>query len=446
VKRTLKTSLVAALALCVSAGAATASLTVYDKNDAKLDFSFEAGMGTFSVKNANLGGGQDSIVGNQDDDKGVNWQEFYMKPKLAGTYSLGASNFYGEWSVVAEMTSGDGDAIGATKGGDEHLDNETAFLGWKSGKLFSALGENAIDAYFGQAPIVVADGFVMGDGSSDGTGHHPAFWFGPHSSFKRAAVLKLNTSPVRGDLFQFKTDETKSETQGYGINVEATIAKYGTLGGMFMRLTGSELDIRDGMRVFEGRYMGNPLADLFDNAYLNLEYAREFNPSSDVAVSAYAWAAEAGYTFAKCPHTPTLSYRYSFYSGDDANTANRDEAYDPMFQKAFGRGWGTWLEGEIMGEYPLINSNKRTHTVMLKAKPFEALATGLLGYRFDLDQTDDNGKRHIADELNFYADWTVNDKLLISGAVGRAWPGNASKAAGFDQKTDVFEITAIVTF
>jgi hypothetical protein len=447
VNRTIlrKAAVGALVALAVGAGAASAA-TVADKYGAKLDFTFEAGAGTFAVKNANFGSGQ--FFDTDETDSDVDWQEYYMLPKLSGTYGLGASTLYSEFAMAATGTRGDGDAIAYTEGNTDNFNAEIVSVGWKSGKLFESLGENAIDAYYGKARLVISDAFLVGDGSSD-RGRQGAFWLAPHSSFQRVGALRVNTSPVRGDLFFLETDETQYVTHAYGANLEGTIGKYGTLGGMFLRLTGSELDSRDGMRVYELRYMGNPLADLIDNSYLNIEYAKENNPDSDVEVNATAYTVEAGHTF-ELPWSPALSYRFARYSGDKDPDDGQSEAFDALFQKGFSRGWGTWLEGEIMGEYFYSNSNKQSHTVAIKAKPVEEISTGILLYRIFADEKNLWGDRlthyHLADEADLYVDYTVNENLLISAAAGYAKPGRGLRDLGYDQDTAVFEIAAYVYF
>lgn len=443
----------ALVALALGLGTAQAA-TVFEKGDAKLDLAFEAGAGFFYVDKANLGGGQDFDPATAEDPTLAEWNEYYIKPKLMGSYKLGSSLVFGEWSVVASKTGGeDGDAIGATAPGDTNLDTENAFVGWKSGAVIPGLPENGFEITLGKAPIRIADGFVMSDGAGDGDsnagGDRPAFWFGPHSAFERAAHIKVNTAYASGDAFWFETDKTQAVTQGAGVNLEAPIGKYGTVGAMFIKLLDSETDSRHHMSVIEGRYMGNPLADLVKTAYLNLEYVNQTNTDSDVEVKAYAYAAEAGYTFPSCPAKTTVAYRYTVYSGDDPST-EKSEAYDSLFQEGFARGWGTWLEGEIVGEYIYGNSNKKSHTVMVKTQPFETLAAGVLGYRFYADKGDvygaDLSGKHLADEVNVYLDWSATENLVVSAAVGRAWPGESLKDLGFGKATDLFEISGVFKF
>ncbi|TLN03910.1 hypothetical protein FDZ71_12330 [bacterium] len=332
--------------------------------------------------------------------------------------------------------------MGWTAPNTHHVDNELAYIGWKSGKTFAT--ENLLDIYYGQAKFAVSDGFLVGDGARD-FNQRGCFWLAPHASFERAAVIKINASPVRGDLFYLATDWSQGVTKGFGANVEYSIDKYGTVGAMFMTLNESDIATREGMKVYEGRYMGNPLADSVENFYLNLEYAIERNNDAAGKLAADALAAEVGYTFAAAM-SPTLSYRFANYSGDEAATGSKSEAFDPLFQKAFGRGWGTWLEGELMGEFFYSNSNKKSHMLGLKAKPTDSISAGLLAYSFYADQGNGMTDSHMADEVNLYCDWTVSDKLFVTGAIGRAFPAKGLKDGGYDKNFDVFEVAAIVYF
>ena len=87
------------------------------------------------------------------------------------------------------------------------------------------------------------------------------------------------------------------------------------------------------------------------------EYASERNGD---ALDSDAWTLQGAYQFSDVTWTPTLSYRYAFFEGDDPATA-ANEAFDPLFLGFYD--WGTWWQGEIAGEYFLSNSNLMSHLV-----------------------------------------------------------------------------------
>ncbi|MCO6061928.1 hypothetical protein NG726_35465, partial [Pseudomonas sp. MOB-449] len=73
----------------------------------------------------------------------------------------GAGSLYGALNLLSSGTWGDGDAAGFTLGSERMTDVEDAYLGWRSGDLFPALGENGVDLSFGRQNLSVGDGFLV---------------------------------------------------------------------------------------------------------------------------------------------------------------------------------------------------------------------------------------------------------------------------------------------
>jgi hypothetical protein len=125
--------------------------------------------------------------------------------------------------------------------------------------------------------------------------------------------------------------------------------------------------------------------------------------------------AQAAYEFGTVAGTPTLTYRYAYFEGDDPKT-DKSEAFDPLFPGFYD--WGTWWQGEIAGEYFLSNSNLITHEARVHFAPTESLGTGLIGFLFRLDQPDSFASgvtsNKLASELDAYADWKVNSNFTMS--------------------------------
>lgn len=75
-----------------------------------------------------------------------NWREGYVKYGLSASHALaGSGTLYGAFSLLSSATWGDGDAAGFTLGNERRTGIEDAYLGWRSGSLFPALGEDGID-------------------------------------------------------------------------------------------------------------------------------------------------------------------------------------------------------------------------------------------------------------------------------------------------------------
>jgi len=426
---------------------ARSAISLYDQNGVKADLTLEAGAGLFFNNDVNFGAGRFS-----DGKTSVQWQEGYFKPILDASYTTPrAGTFYGGLSYVATSTIGDGDGGDFSNDRPEAIESELGYIGWKSGQVFSSLGEDVVDISFGEQEFAIGDGFLIMDGAFDGA--DGAYWLAPHRSFDKTAILRLNTKPVRADLFYLKADGDYDDTELYGINFEY-IHELGTAGVSLMDVTDSDgggfYENRKGMKVFSVRAQGTPLANINqEELFLAFEYAQQ-SQGNRLDVDAKGWYGEAGYTFSQCAWTPTLSYRYAFFSGDRNPNDDQYEAFDPMFY-GFSRGWGTHFMGEITGEYFLFNSNEKVNMVHLNLLPTDKLSIGALYYEFRLDQgnifgTEVSGKK-FADEVNLYADYSINDHLYVSGVFAWATPRTAAKEyTGGNDDSILFEVYAVMTF
>jgi hypothetical protein len=113
-----------------------------------------------------------------------------------------------------------------------------------------------------------------------------------------------------------------------------------------------------------------------------------------------------------------VTYRYSRFS----------EGYDPLFY-GFSRGFGTWFQGEVAGNYAgPFNSNSGVHHVGLRANPLENLSVGVLWFDFDTldrDRGDFSGR-----ELNLYAEWGLTENLVVMPVVGLYQPKKSAEDGG----------------
>ncbi len=426
----------AAIALLYSPESARAEFSLYEKNGLTAGLSLDLGAGIFSADTTDFGGNPDA--------ENTGWSEGYVKPIFKASYDTGqAGLFYGELSYVGSRTFGDGDVFGFTDGDSKGWESERAYVGWRSGTVLSALGEDALDISIGEQDFSIGDGFLIMDGQFDFD--DGAYWLAPHSSFDQAAVVNIDTAPVRSDLFYLKADDDQGDTELYGANVEYVSEKLGTLGASWMTITDSDFATREGMDVYSVRGQGTPFANLgLSDLFLSAEFVHE-GGGDEVDIDAQGWYAEAGYTFSHCPWSPTLSYRYAFFSGDETDTDDY-EAFDPLFY-GFSRGWGTYYMGEIVGEYYLFNSNEQVHMVHLNTLPTEKLSAGALYYDFSLDEAPAGVDDHFAREVNLYADYAASDNLYLTAVFAYATPEEAAEERfNGDQDMKLFEIGAFLTF
>jgi len=154
---------------------------------------------------------------------------------------LGESSLYGALSVVAATTQLDGELSGqVARAGDWAVSTDHAYLGWKN---------EVLDLSVGGQEFSVGDGFIIGDGNYNKGGENGQYWSGGFLSWRNTAILKVNTKPLRADLFWLRTDTDFKDARVAGINIETTTADtFGTLGAMYLEILQGGAFNYDGIR------------------------------------------------------------------------------------------------------------------------------------------------------------------------------------------------------
>ena len=359
------------------------------------------------------------------------WQEGFVNYGLSGSTALSEGSLYGGVSALSSATWGDGDAGGNSSGDERDTDWETAFVGWKSGKLLPMLGEDGLDISAGRQDFKIGDAFVIGANAfnlGDVYGKRfdrgGTYYLGARKAYEKTAIVRLGgTSGLRADLAWLDSGiAAQSKTQIALANIEH-VSDAGTLALLYVR--GLDVDKnhlftpthgeREGMNLYSLR--GTTSAGV-ENLFLSAEYVSE-----DKQNAATAGYAEVGYTLAELPWSPTVTYRYSRFS----------KHYDALFND-FSRGYGTWFQGEVAGNFAgPFNSNDRVHHVGVKVSPRQDLNLGLL--YFDFNSLDKSMGDLDARELDFYAEWTPTPNYLITPTIGLYDP-KRSLAEGGAQTAD----------
>lgn len=395
-------------------------------------FNFDASAGTFGFADSLY---TDPKPEQPSGDLSDNWSEVSVKPALGAEYTTGSSaQVYGKFSAVGVRTFG---AAPSLVGDDaSSFDIEDAYIGWRSGNSLEGLGENALDFTVGRTQYKLGHGMVLYDGSADG-GSRGGYWTGARKAFEFAAIGRFKPGNHTFEAFYLDKDdmpEADSDSKLWGANYEYAIGEDTTLGATYMKWSADadEAPQRDGLDVYNLRAYTAPFPGLKALSF-ELEYVQEDN---DDALDSTAWNALAAYQFGST-WEPKLSYRYAIFEGDDPATA-KNEAFDGLLTGFYD--WGTWWQGEIAGEYFVSNSNLVSHQVRLHVTPNEAISTGLIIYDFVLDEPASLGPQvtsdEVAQEIDWYMDWSVNDNIIISFVAAVAEPGDAVEQSS--GRTDTF--------
>lgn len=349
------------------------------------------------------------------------------------------TGFYGDTHIKAALNAiyawqvGDTDAAGSTVPDEDQskLLPEDAYIRIDSGTNFPELGDGAIYASFGRQQFKIGNGLLVKSGSSNG-GDRGAFWIGPRKAFELAGIIGLDTQKLDAQAFYLQPDDNpNTDTQVGGFNLDWEPIDQTKLGFAYMNFLDADSQSRNGLNVYNIRASTYPFESIPGLAFGG-EYVFERNGDDLDADGGWIGAL---YKFNKMPWTPSIGYRYAWFEGDDPDTAKNEE-FDPLFYGS--TDWGTWYQGEIMGEYALSNSNLASHAVRLRATPTDNVTLTTTYYHFRIPEestfasgvTDD----HYGDEVDLLVDWTINDNLSLSGMVGVAVPGDgAEQATGGDE-------------
>jgi hypothetical protein len=392
-------------------------------------FNFDAGAGAFGFDNSLYANPKPDASGDLSD----NWVESYIKPAVSVDFPTDRGGaFFGKLSVVGSRTfSAPPTLVGESASA---LLAEDVYAGWRSGSLFK-IGEDALQITLGRAPYKIGHGFLLSDGAGDG-GARGGYWSGPRKAWEYAGIGRFQAKGNTFDVFYLDRDELPTSETGtnlWGANYELALGENNTFGLTYLRTNAKTLPLRKDMDVYDARAFTAPLSILPDLSF-ELEYAQEENGE---ALSSTAYTAQVAYKLSKVGWTPQLSYRYAFFEGDDPTTP-KSEGWDSLFAGFYD--WGTWDQGEIVGEYFLGNSNLISHQVRLHLAPSESVSGGLIAFDFLLDQPASFGtgvtSDKVAQEIDGYVDWKVNGNFTASFVLAYAEPDKAIEQAF--QRTDAF--------
>jgi len=383
-------------------------------NNSYLQATFKAEFAYFNQSNAWFGNAEANIG-----EKTDSWWESAIRPGIEGSYFLEhAGEIYGRLDAVQGNTQNI-DAANSNEGEDTISDIrvEDAYIGWRSGDLFSSAGQDFLDISFGRQQYVAGNGFLFYNESSNGN-RRGAYWIGARKDADFAGIIRMRSGGWSADLFYLESDDDPdTDTRVGGGTLDYKFESLGNIGGGFYNVH-SDIESRDSMDVYDIRFSLTPFAAVEGMSALKpLTFEGEYvyeDPDTSVG---RGWYLSAGYDFEDIPWKPGLTYRYSSF----------DENYDPLFYGFYD--WGCWYQGEILGEYVLANSNLESHMLKFSFSPIDSITAKIFYYSFDLYDAEAFGvtSDNYADEYDIAIDWAVNENLIFSVVGGYAEPDNGAE-------------------
>ena len=310
-----------------------------------------------------------------DDSRG--WGEGWIEPGLDAAIDISPElQLYGGVSVGLSQTFGS-DSFDISNEGDVALENAYGGLRTRNGP-----GQWNIDISAGQQNYGVGTGMLIWQGAGNGF-ERGGLGILQRTAWSNAAVAKLSFDGLSLEGFylnpnELDSNDTRTELAGgvvqyrwseksrIGLSALSVLQSEqfypGTVGS---RSPSGFQGGRDGLKALqgfaeiEGTNFGIP------NAWVRGEFSVERNDNigSGTEMRAYALYGEAGYRFTNVRYMPAISYAFAAFSGDDPDTIDRYERFDPLF---YGNGLDNWWFG-ANGSYSFLNSNTIHHRVTLQA-------------------------------------------------------------------------------
>ena len=367
-------------------------------------------------------------------EKADSWLEHSNEVGLNARYPLGDyGTLQGRVSGVYSLTTSgpDGPVTNGSKDTVSKYTLESAYLAWKSGDLFPKLGSDFIEISAGNQNYQVFDGLLFWDGGQDST-HRGANWLSPRKAFRETGIVRLNYKglTVEGVHLKYNDDPDTNTRLGAGrvdYTIDDLIMKHLRVGVMYFDIYHSDTPSRDGMDGIQVYHEATPLPALPDLSY-KTSFVHENNSKSSGLSEANGWYVTPAYQLSTLPWKPQLSYRYASFSG--GGTRGFDSLFTGLPE------WGSWFQGELLGEYVLSNSNLNSHQVRLQLKPNEILAINLIYYKFllnnrnqDFGLTPSRVDRSLADEVNLIFDVALTNWWSVTAACSMANPNKGFREA-----------------
>jgi len=387
---------------------------------ANFEFYLEFIGATFLGSNSYFGESESFNCANTDD-----WTEGAAELGFKGNTGVGQGTFFWDASGLVTRTWGD-DASGLTVGLDRthEWDIEQAHIGWRSGNTFESLDEDTLTLMAGNFDYVVGSGLLLADGTSDG-GQRGGWFISKRRAFRQSFKATLESGAWKLDGFYLQGEGRADDQRvyAYGGDFEYQFADAGlNTGLLYFKVPGQNVGDGTYREKYDSRAIRGDWAAT-DNLSFSGEYVHQSRPGTHPK----GWYLSGGYQWNESRWTPELSYRYAHFDGDDLSTPG-DEGF---VTAAYGfTDYGTWFQGEISGNYPLSNSNLKSHMCRLQLFPNDAVVLNAIYYDFSLDQPnifgDPVNSTDWGDEINLAVDWTVNDQWFLNFVAGWLVPGEAA--------------------
>lgn len=268
-------------------------------------------------------------------------------------------------------------------------DIEEAYGGFIGGGRTKSGHIYRYNALYGRKQFVLGDGWLIINTSMNGD-NRAGLQINPRWAAKHVFQAGFMWDRLFVQLFKLEPNELpilNSRTVIEGVNLELGNKDKIIFGASYLNIPRSgfkyympngDVHTREGMQLYNLRIYKNASPST-GGLFFKVEGGYEWNPNFDMR--AWAYYGEVGWTFKNSTTTPSLSYRYAFFGGDNPGTKSYNR-WDALYTGGTGE---QWVQGSNM--YKMVqNSNEISHRLQLVINPVRKLQVVAQLWAFYADQ------------------------------------------------------------
>ncbi|MCE8556444.1 alginate export family protein [Ruegeria pomeroyi] len=431
---------------------------IYQDDRSKLTFILNTGAGVYSDSSPWFGApalfNQFSPIAGKLPGRATTWSEAYLEFGLGGATQLGDSDYY-LFGALSGLFS-------VSRGQDIFRNDARNFLHPEKGYVGILYADpksgNTAQLSFGRQTWTLNNGFLisMVSGSSN-AGERGATYLGPRNSTDFSALATGEFGRSRFSMFYIDPDELEnleSNTTFAGLNLgyqftdafsaDASIITIPTSDSTYRTPYGASL-ARKGTTTWGLHGLYRPTSS--DHLWLEGEAYRQTNSNYDMR--AHAYYGSVGYIWSSLPWSPSISYRYASFSGDDPNTSTYER-----FDSLMSTGLGNWLQGLSFGKV-YRNANLNTHRIQLNLVPRKGMNLTFDWHLLRADEFNNLGanpalanltSRDIGNEFSVALRWSLDRNRYLQVVASHAVPGDALTNIGAGDPWTTLQASLYVSF
>ena len=367
------------------------------------------------------------------------WAEGFIHAGLYGMTPLWDKTFvYGGVSAITAGSLGQELFTDKTR---HHVGIEDAYAGIVSGGTTKRGDRHVINLLAGRKRFMLGDGFLIANTAANGH-DRAALQANPRWAADMLGLAQYAYNDTKVEAFYLDPDElpiVDSHTVIHGVNAETRATSSLELGLSFLRVARSDFGYytptrtftRNGLQVYDARFRWQPEPTGLPGPFVAGEIALQRNENFDMR--AFGLYGEVGYSFADQLWSPTISYRYARFSGDDPATG-RFERWDPLFSGGNGE---QWVQG--INHFKIYqNSNLIAHRFQMRLRPGPKWELVPPVWLFTADNTNNIGgnpalstlgSERLGMEINLTAKYAVSPHVYVQGHLAATFPGKGVRQA-----------------